>query len=191
MLTAAGELADRIHPDDDVVIVDGMLDVTVLVAMLKARDNSSCPPLLVYMHENQLPTGTPFTSQDRDKQKNTHWHYGIAHWRSLMVADGFVFNSSTHLEQFRTAIPKLINQQCPRDTVEWHLNKAKELLRDKCTVLRYGLDLDELLPITQEEATAKRQKVGTIPSVLWNARLEEDKNPAAFIDLMHHQSSRG
>ena len=31
------------------------------------------------MHENQLTT--PFTGKDRDKQNNTHWHYGAAHWR--------------------------------------------------------------------------------------------------------------
>jgi tRNA G18 (ribose-2'-O)-methylase SpoU/glycosyltransferase involved in cell wall biosynthesis len=194
MMAACAEWESKIAEDDDVLVIDGMFDITILVALLKSRIKP--PRVLVYLHENQLTT--PFTSQDRDKKNNTHWHYGMAHWRSLLVADGFVFNSQTHLEAFAKALPKVINEQCPRDAVQWHLKRAQELLGTKCTILRHGLDLDELLQskkrphgtLLEEDASTIATSSKKIPTVLWNARLEEDKAPAAFLDLMHQVRRR-
>lgn len=200
MMAASAEWESKVSEDDDILVIDGMFDVTILVALLMKRTKK--PKILVYLHENQLTT--PFTSQDRDKKNNTHWHYGMAHWRSLLVADGFVFNSQTHLEAFATALPKIINEQCPRDAVQWQLKRAQELLETQCTVLRYGLELDELLlqsktkkrpldAVIQEGSsptTIMTENNKKIPTILWNARLEEDKNPAAFLDLMHQVRRR-
>ena len=196
MLCAAAEFESKIAIDDDIVVVDGMFDIAVLVALLKSNRPNNCPKILVYLHENQLTT--PFTSQDRDKKNQTHWHYGMAHWRSLMVADGFIFNSQTHREAFCQALPKVINEQCPRDAIQWHLERAQKLLETKCTVLRYGLELDELLQMQnkkrsvdeRENAPAPEKIDKKIPTILWNARLEEDKNPAAFLDLLHQVRRR-
>ena len=68
MQAGAAQFVDDIKDDDDVLIVDSMLDVSLLVALLRNRS----PKILVYMHENQLTT--PFTHQDRDRQHQTHWH---------------------------------------------------------------------------------------------------------------------
>ncbi|KAL3923753.1 MAG: hypothetical protein SGILL_001465, partial [Bacillariaceae sp.] len=183
-----------------------MIDVTVLVALLKStRDPHQCPSIYMYFHENQLTT--PFTSQDRDlhKAQPTHWHYGMAHWRSLLVADGCIFNSQTHLNDFAHALPKALKQQCPIDSRDWQLDKCQELLSKKCTVLRYGLELDELVTLGREsverggtaDAETPTRNVlideGTnqrIPVILWNARLEEDKNPGAFLDLLQTTESK-
>ena len=137
MLVSAAEIMEMIKLDDDVVVVDGMFDVTVLVALLKSQSRPKIPKVLVYLHENQMTT--PFTMQDRDRKNKTHWHYGMAHWRSLMVADGFVFNSQTHREAFSKALPKVINEQAPRDAVQWHVKQAQKLLEEKCTVLQLSL----------------------------------------------------
>eukprot|EP00980_Cylindrotheca_fusiformis_P029975 scaffold24130_cov142-Cylindrotheca_fusiformis.AAC.5 len=207
MMAACAEWESLINEkDDDILVIDGMFDITVLVALLKSNNSNSrkAPKILVYLHENQLTT--PFSSQDRDKKNHTHWHYGIAHWRSLLVSDGFILNSQTHLDAFANALPKVIQEQCPRgDAVQWHLTRANELLKTKCTVLRYGLDLDELallsnnkkrpLDTLQESTMAdssseRDKKVGVVPTILWNARLEEDKNPAAFLDWMHQVRRR-
>eukprot|EP00934_Nitzschia_sp_Nitz4_P004259 Nitzschia sp. Nitz4//scaffold182_size44100//35180//37282//NITZ4_007260-RA/size44100-exonerate_est2genome-gene-0.64-mRNA-1//1//CDS//3329539583//4249//frame0 len=179
LMASAAELESKIELDDDIVVVDGMLDVTVLVALLKSnRLPDVCPKILQFFHENQLTT--PFSSQDRDVQRNTHWHYGMAHWRSLQVCDGFIFNSQTQLDDFARALPKAINEQCPRDVVEWHLSKCQELLRDRCTFLHYGLALDQLKSGEMPDPSTK-----VIPTILWNARLEEDKDPQCFIDVLH------
>lgn len=205
MMAASADLFDKINMDDEILVVDAMLDATVLVALLKSnRPAHQCPSVLLYFHENQLTT--PFTAQDRDVHKQpqhpTHWHYGMAHWRSLLVADGCIFNSQTHLRAFSEALPKCLNEQCPRDTVEWHLSKCHEFLESKCTVLPYGLELEELLQLSEGGGDccpidasqrgiqslrnvwldpATKQKV---PVILWNARLEDDKNPTAFIQLL-------
>ena len=190
MLVAAAEIMEMIKLDDDVVVVDGMFDVTVLVALLKSQSRPKIPKVLVYLHENQMTT--PFTMQDRDRKNKTHWHYGMAHWRSLMVADGFVFNSQTHREAFSKALPKVINEQAPRDAVQWHVKQAQKLLEEKCTVLQYGLELDELLIQSKKRSIqdAKGDVDTTLPTILWNARLEEDKNPGAFLDMLHQVRKR-
>lgn len=199
MMAACAEWEDKISPEDDILVVDGMFDVTVLVALLRAGNRIRIPKVYVYFHENQFTT--PFTSQDRDKKNNTHWHYGMAHWRSLLVADGFIFNSRTHFDAFATALPKMINEQCPRDAVQWQVQRAEILLKTRCTVLPYGLDLDELVQFqSKKRPRPPSSQSGLIPAsekgasdtsalesikILWNARLEEDKNPAAFLDLIH------
>lgn len=182
MLASVAEYEHKISDDCEILIIDGMFDITVLVALLKSRSHERCPRIFVYMHENQLTT--PFTEKDRDKRNNTHWHYGLAHLRSMMVADGLIFNSQQHLDVFGDALPKLINSQCPRDTVAWHLQKARKLLETKCTILRYGLDLSKSdLNFDSKLSTLNPTH---IPILLWNARLEEDKNPESFLQLLHN-----
>lgn len=93
-------LASVAH-EDEIVVVDGMLDLCPLAAELRLRED---PPVIVmFMHENQLTT--PFSSKDRDARAGTSWLYGAAHWRSLQTADFVLFNSSTHLAQFAEALP--------------------------------------------------------------------------------------
>ncbi|CAJ1962010.1 unnamed protein product [Cylindrotheca closterium] len=203
MMAACAEWEEKISPEDDILVVDGMFDVTVLMAILRSRGTNDpnarmrIPKVYVYFHENQFTT--PFTSQDRDKKNNTHWHYGMAHWRSLLVADGFIFNSQTHFDAFAAALPKMINEQCPRDAVQWQLQRADSLLKTRCTILPYGLELDELVqfqskkrsrPTPSSELPPVGEVAELLPAlesvkILWNARLEEDKNPAAFLDLIH------
>jgi len=171
-LADAATLVDQVAWDDDFVMVDGMLDVTVLVALLKSRPHP--PKILLYLHENQCTT--PFVTNDRDVTNQTHWHYGMAHYRSLCVVDGCIFNSRTHCHQFAEALPRVLNQQAPRNSVEWHLSHCRELLQRKCMVLPYGLDLQSL----QQQKRVHPE----VPVILWNARLQEDKDPATFIDLL-------
>ena len=191
---AAAELLPHIADDDDVVIVDGgLLDVTVLVALLQAQrrqEQTRMPKIILYMHENQLTT--PFAPNDRDVKAGTHWHYGVAHWRSLLVADGMVFNSRQHQQVFATALLQMISEQCPRDAVDWHLSQAREALSTKTAVLPYGLELEQLrslattLPSSAVSSTSDLSKPTTplLPVILWNARLEADKDPEAFVQLL-------
>jgi len=86
------------------------------------------------------------------------------------------------------ALQKLIKEQCPCDTVESEMKECQQLLATKCTVLYYGLDLEELTAAGSLEDGSNvyvDEDNMRIPVILWNARLEEDKNPAAFIDLLH------
>ena len=60
---------------------------------------------------------------DRDVSNSTHWHYGAANWRTLLCSDAMLFNSAAHLAQFAKALPAMINQHCPRDTVHWCVHR--------------------------------------------------------------------
>jgi tRNA G18 (ribose-2'-O)-methylase SpoU/glycosyltransferase involved in cell wall biosynthesis len=212
MMVAIAEVEDKILRNDyDIVVVDGMMDVTVLVALVKSehlsrtqsapghpdrhgrqhRQVHRCPKFLVYMHENQLTT--PFTSQDRDynREKNpTHWHYGMAHYRSLMVVDGLLFNSHTHLEAFSIALPRVINEQCPRDCVDWHLARCRELLRERCLVLPYGLELDELRDMVLDLFPSSPSGRCEGCDDHQEGKLEEDKDPATFLDMLQRVRRR-
>jgi tRNA G18 (ribose-2'-O)-methylase SpoU/glycosyltransferase involved in cell wall biosynthesis len=198
-MLACTELVDKIHSDDDIVIIDGMFDASLIVSqmMRSGRLRGCVPKVLVYMHENQLTT--PFTKQDRDWIQNKHWQYGLCHYRSLVSTDGLIFNSQTHKDQFVTALPKLLNEQSPRSIVQYHLSTCQRLLPTKCMVLPYGLDLQGLLmvddsstttnsipppPTTTTALSTPSDRPTIIPTILWNARLEEDKDPQSFYTII-------
>ena len=163
--------------DDDIIVVDGMFDASVI----KAR--SAHAKVLVYLHENQLTT--PYSAQDRDQKHQTSWHFGMVHYRSLLAADGFLFNSDTHLRDFQFALPRMLKEQCPADEIDWHLEQCRQCFDAKCTVLHNGLDLDELVAFASDENTTKATDDNPrIPIILWNARLEEYKDPGSFLEMI-------
>jgi tRNA G18 (ribose-2'-O)-methylase SpoU/glycosyltransferase involved in cell wall biosynthesis len=173
---AATSIDDSHNEDDDIIIVDGMFDA----AVVKAR--SGHRKVLVYLHENQLTT--PYSSQDRDQKKQTSWHFGMVHYRSLLAADGFIFNSFTQLRDFQSALPRMLKEQCPPDEIDWHLEKCHQLFSSKCTFLHNGLELDDLMRFSLDENGTKATGIHTAPIILWNARLEEYKDPGSFLEML-------
>eukprot|EP00041_Stephanoeca_diplocostata_P024004 m.600670 g.600670 ORF g.600670 m.600670 type:complete len:556 (+) comp22434_c0_seq12:318-1985(+) len=161
--------------DCDVVVVDSMLDAALIAAELRRSERP--PKIVVYMHETQLTT--PFVQNDRDVQRGTHWHYAAANWRSVMASDAVFFNSSSHLQQFKDELPKMIKQQAPRDSVDWHLQNAEACISERCAVLPLGLNFLDL-----DNPDVSDTVHNDAPTLLWNARLEEDKNPDAFVKLL-------
>jgi tRNA G18 (ribose-2'-O)-methylase SpoU/glycosyltransferase involved in cell wall biosynthesis len=176
MLSGAATSIDNNNEDDDIIIVDGMFDASVV----KAR--SAHGKVVVYLHENQLTT--PYSSQDRDKRQQTSWHFGMVHYRSLLAADGFLFNSYTQLRDFQSALPRMLKEQCPPDEIDWHLEKCHQLFSSKCTFLHNGLDLDDLLRLPFGENGADTAEGCRAPIILWNARLEEYKDPGSFLEMI-------
>lgn len=204
MLCGGAEMSQYVEDDDDVVVIDGMIEMTVLFSALQARAAMAAssstdsvatarPKVLVYLHENQITT--PFVSDDRDVKAQRQWQYAMSHYRSLLVADGFIFNSHKHCLDFQRELPKVINEQSPRDVAQWHLETCKRLLQDKCFVLPYGLelhDLQSLVPTSEQKSdcasSASQQHV--LPTILWNARLEEDKDPGTFLEILKQVRDR-
>jgi glycosyltransferase involved in cell wall biosynthesis len=202
MQCGAVEFAD-VCADAEVVLVDGMLDASALAAEVRrAVPGSASPPptVCVYFHENQLTT--PFAPGDRDVARGTHWHYGACSYRSLLAADAAFFNSATQLAQFADALPAMIRQQCPPDAVQWHLDRATELVRTRCSVLPEGLDYSALGDIDGTNNTGGGSDDGSRggrvhsddehpPVVLWNARLEDDKDPSTFFSMLSSLKATG
>lgn len=103
-----------------------------------------------------------------------------------MVADWVLFNSRSHFEAFSHELPRLINEQSPRDIVEDELRSCREILASKCAVLQPGLGLDALVVspnrIGDDSNVFIDSNGSRVPVILWNARMEEGEN-----DRYRHQ----
>ena len=144
---------------------DGVI-VTNLMSLvdLKMVWGTSCPPVLLYFHDNQL--NYPLApGEQRDYQ------YGFTDITSALSADRILFNSTTHLQSFFNSLTIFLKKM-PEYVPKW----VKDAIRLKCKVAYPGChfegDLSEV-PFEKEDKT-------TPPLIIWNHRWEYDKNPEEF-----------
>ena len=161
----AREVADGGRPD--VVVASSMTNLPALLGA--ARRRLADPPIVLYMHENQL--GYPWSPRDeRDAS------YPMINWGSMTVADLVLFNSDFHLRTWFAAVPTLLGSF--PDHRHDHLVEA---VRARSEVMPVGVDLARL------DGAAIRDHP---PLLLWNHRGEHDKGPdvlaAAVLALARH-----
>lgn len=167
----------------DLILATDLLDLTIFLSLTRARLGSV--PVVLYMHENQLtyplpddPTTGPMRRQLGERDR----HYAFINYASMLAADRVYFNSRYHLDTFFDALPPFL-----RHYPEYNELETVDTLRQKSAVLPVGIDLQRLdpdpRPPTPEPATA--------PLVLWNQRLEFDKNPESFITLLVELADAG
>ena len=168
------------RPLPDLILATDLLDLTTFLALTRAR--TAAIPTALYMHENQLtyplpddPTTGPMRRQLGERDR----HYAFVNYASMLAADRVFFNSRYHLETFFTALPPFL-----RHYPEYNELDSVPALRDKSAVLPVGVDLRRLdPPAAADEALP--------PLILWNQRLEFDKNPARFIAVLLELASEG
>ena len=151
----------------DVILATSMVDVAGLRGLL-AMDGLHCP-IALYMHENQV-TYPPLG------RNRTERLYGLINWTSLLAADAIAFNSEFHEEEVLQALPRLLREM--PDERHDHLLSGVE---DRSTVLPVGCSLDDLMPSKKTDP----------PLVIWNHRWDRDKDPAAFLRIMHVAADAG
>ena len=150
-----------------------MLLVTDLmnVAELKAVWGAECPPIVLYVHENQLSYPKP-EGEQRDFQ------FAFTDIASALAADVMVFNSRYHRDAYFAVLPEVLRRM-PEFAPAW----VPEALAAKARVLYPGCRLPE----ADENGAAG----GGPPLVIWNHRWEFDKQPAAFFAALRKVQRAG
>lgn len=173
-------LEDQRHTPDLILATD-LLNLTTFLAL--TRPHTSAIPVALYMHENQLTyplPDDPATGPMRRQMGERDRHYAFTNYASMLAADRVLFNSRYHLDTFFTALPPFL-----RHYPEYNELETVDLLRQKSSVLPVGIDFRRLEPEIQPEDSA------TPPLVLWNQRLEFDKNPDLFMRVLNDLSAEG
>ncbi len=158
-------LAERVGPPE-AILTTSMVDVAGLRGMLTALGPI---PVALYMHENQITY--PATGRTRVEQG-----HGLVTWTSLLAADAVAFNSEFHRTSLLKALPGFLGS-FPDESQGHH----QESVTKKSIVLPVGCDLAAFIPGPKVEP----------PLVLWNHRWDDDKDPAAFLDLMQRLAGTG
>lgn len=163
MRGAALYFADKIRDFSsyDVIITSDMMDLTDF----KALAGKSCPPVVLYFHENQL--SYPLT---RDEKQD--FHLGFTNIISAFAADQVIFNSMFHMDEFLGAARQLIRRMPdakPGFMVDGIMKKA--------LVLYPGCRFEAGHLILEDRDLTK-------PLIIWNHRWEHDKNPELFFDTL-------
>lgn len=139
---------------------------------LKSLWGAVCPPLLLYMHENQLTYPLP-------PGETMDYHFGFTDITSALSADRILFNSRTHMEAFFATLPDFIRKM-PEYKPLW----AVDDIRSRSSVLYPGCEFADL--------RSPRPRGGNrIPTILWNHRWEFDKRPEAFFAALDAADRRG
>ena len=173
----------------DVVLVDGLIDASLVAARLRALAGPVQTQVVAYFHENQQTA--PTAPGDRDVAKGIHWLHGARNWHTVLAADRVLFNGKTQLDAFLAAPPALFSGQCRDKATRGSHGKLLRAARNKASVLHYGLDLEELRSRDGAPSLAERSGAAAegapgeaAPVILWNARLEADKDPEEFLDVL-------
>ncbi len=191
-------------PEDyDLLLVTDLMGVADLKALWGAR----CPPIVLYLHENQLSYPVP-------AGERMDFQFGFTDITSALVADVMVFNSRFHHDAYFAALPRFLRRM-PEHVPKW----VPAALEPKARVLYPGCRLPR--PVTNQEsppdpataaaapatsgAAPQREQSGARrpeaesaaaqpaapPLVIWNHRWEFDKQPAVFFAALHRAQEAG
>ncbi len=152
----------------DIILATDMLDVATFRGLVYKTIKDI--PIITYYHENQF--AYPWQANSEDKIEKRDVHYGMINYQSALASDYNIFNSKYNMQSFFEGILKT-NQLMPDNKHD----KIIEGLKTKCKVISLGLELRLLNSINELDSHK-------IPIILWNHRLEYDKNPKEFFECL-------
>ena len=169
-------------PEDcDLLLVTDLMGVADLKALWGAR----CPPIVLYLHENQLSYPVP-------AGERMDFQFGFTDIASALAADALVFNSHYHHDAYFAALPRFLRRM-PEHVPRW----IPAALEPKARVLYPGCRLPRSV-VKQESrpgpaacATVRATSAATPPLVIWNHRWEFDKQPAVFFAALRQAQETG
>ena len=154
------------HGHPDLILTTDMLNLPVFVAFANVKDI----PIVTYFHENQLTY--PWSTQDRDKEKNRDHHYGFINYTTALRSNKILYNSHFHKDSFISALRKFLKQFPDNNELS-----TIDTISDHSHVPYLGLDLKKF-------DQYKFEKDNNLPIILWNHRWEYDKNPDLFFEIL-------
>ena len=155
---------------------DGLITTDLMsLSDFKTLCGSTCPPSLVYFHENQMTYPlAPGESKD--------FQFGFTDITTALAADRILFNSHTHFEAFFSSLPDFLNMM-PEYQPKWVI----DAIRVKSGVLYPGCHF----PAADDSLTLHLSSFTMPPLIIWNHRWEFDKNPQDFFGALDAILERG
>ncbi len=186
-LAAVAELEGLAAEAFDVLFCSDMLDLACFrgIAPAPFRDL----PAVIYFHENQFtypvrPRGELEVGRDQDETRERDAHFGLTNLTSALAAREVWWNSAFHRDDFVAAAARFVGRMPkPRP------GGLEHGLLERSRVEYPGVSL----PPTEIEAEvhAAGTSAGGPIEILWAARWEFDKNPAAFFLALRELRRRG
>ena len=140
------------HGCPNLIMVTDMLNLPVFESFANIGDL----PIISFFHENQLTY--PWSTQDRDKEKNRDHHYGFINYTTALRSDKIMFNSKFHQDSFINALKKFLKQ-----FPDYNELSSVDIINNKSIVSYLGLDLKKFNQY-------KNNNINKIPIILWNHR---------------------
>ena len=156
----------------DMVLASGMFDLPAWLGL--TRRILGDPPVVLYLHENQL--GYPLSPNQKADDE-----FPLANWRSMVAADEVWCNSRFQLDELLGGLPALLD----RSPDESHAHMLGEV-SGRCSVVPVGVDLADVPDPGDGDDPA-----GDPPLVLWNHRWDHDKNPAVVFRTLARLADEG
>lgn len=159
----------------DLILTSDMLDLPTFLAKVSQGVRPLAPlfpPVGIYFHENQF--AYPWQEGSEDVTKMRDVHYGMMNYASALVADFLIFNSEHNRRSFLQGARDVLNKMPDYP----HLDTVDSLLT-KSHILPIGIHPPCL--INKNDKMPSHNKP---PLILWNHRLEYDKNPEDFFDAL-------
>lgn len=157
----------------DLILVSDMLDLTTFLALCRHHIKV---PIGMYFHENQF--AYPWQDASEDKKKGRDVNYGMMNYLSALASDFIMFNSEYNRRSFLDGICETLGKMpdYPHQTLE--------NLKEKSVIMPVGITPLETVPCPDQTREGP-------PLILWNHRLEYDKNPDSFFKLLIRLKNEG
>jgi glycosyltransferase involved in cell wall biosynthesis len=175
-------LAEKFHelPDKsfDLILASDFLDLNTFLSL--TRKFTSQTKVAMYFHENQFTYPIP----ENHPKVNLKSNLPFAHinFISALSADKLFFNSDYHQKSFILACEKYLKKM-PDHQMTHLLGDLKR----KTEILYLGLDLAKFDAYLAD----KPIRICDEPIILWNHRLEFDKNPQLFFEILQRCQESG
>ena len=152
----------------DGLITSGLMSLSDF----KGLTGPSCPPALVYFHENQL-------TYPLAPGETIDYQFGFTDITTGLASQRILFNSHTHFDAFFAALPGFLKMM-PEYRPLWVIDE----IRSKAKVLYPGCRF----PYAEEVSHFPESGP---PLIIWNHRWEFDKNPGDFFQALDAALDRG
>ncbi|MFH2219217.1 MAG: DUF3524 domain-containing protein [Pseudomonadota bacterium] len=152
---------------------DGIIATDLMsLSDFKTLCGPSCPPALVYFHENQI-TYPLAPGESMDVQ------FGFTDITSALAAERVLFNSRFHCDAFFSELPVFLDMM-PEFRPKW----VVDTIRVKSGYIYPGCQFPaKAEPLIRPDTSP--------PLIVWNHRWEFDKNPSDFFDALDRISEQG